>query len=122
MDEELKLNRRVILTSDRFSIYKGIQVFSNITKKKSLPVSNNGLLMEQYGQTLQDAFAHEQNLIIVEDGKTLLVTGCAHNGIVNILEHFHDLKGRMPDYVVGGFFTVYNVYRTLMLLQHNNNA
>ncbi|MGI6141608.1 MAG: MBL fold metallo-hydrolase, partial [Caldicoprobacterales bacterium] len=122
LDEELKLNRRVILTSDRFSIYKGIQVFSNITKKKSLPVSNNGLLMEQYGQTLQDSFAHEQNLIIVEDGKTLLVTGCAHNGIVNILEHFHDLKGRMPDYVVGGFFTVYNVYRTLMLLQHNNNA
>jgi len=32
-----------------------------------------------------------------------LVTGCAHNGIVNIIEHFHDLKGRMPDYVIGGF-------------------
>ena len=103
LDEELKQNRRIVLTSDRFFIYKGIQVFSNIPQKEPIPVSNNGLLMEQYGQTLQDAFAHEQNLIIVEDGKTLLVTGCAHNGIVNILEHFHDLKGHMPDYVVGGF-------------------
>ena len=103
LDEELKQNRRIVLTSDCFFINKGIQVFSNITQKEPLPISNNGLLMEQYGQTLQDAFAHEQNLIIKEDGKMLLVTGCAHNGIVNILEHFHDLKGRMPNYVVGGF-------------------
>src|SRR5690554_2062477 len=103
LDEELKRNRRIVLTSDRFFIYKRIQVFSNIPQKESILVSNNGLLMEQYGQTLHDAFAHEQNLIIVEDGKTLLVTGCAHNGIVNILEHFYDLKGHMPDYVVGGF-------------------
>jgi len=41
--------------------------------------------------------------VIKEDGKTLLVTGCAHNGIINILEHFQTLKGRMPDYVIGGF-------------------
>lgn len=41
--------------------------------------------------------------MIKEDGKTLLVTGCAHNGIINILEHFQTLKGRMPDYVIGGF-------------------
>ena len=59
--------------------------------------------MEHNGQIVQDTFVHEQNLIIEEDGKTLLVTGCAHNGIVNIIEHFHDLKGRMPNYVVGGF-------------------
>ena len=52
---------------------------------------------------IDDTFAHEQNLIIEEDGKTLLVTGCAHNGIINILEHFQEIKGRMPDYVIGGF-------------------
>ena len=52
---------------------------------------------------IDDTFAHEQNLIIEEDGKTLLVTGCAHNGIINILELFQKIKGRMPDYVIGGF-------------------
>jgi len=103
LDEELKQNRRIVLTSDCFFINKGIQVFSNITQKEPLPISNNGLLMEHNGQIVQDTFVHEQNLIIEEDGKTLLVTGCAHNGIVNIIEHFHDLKGRMPNYVVGGF-------------------
>jgi 7,8-dihydropterin-6-yl-methyl-4-(beta-D-ribofuranosyl)aminobenzene 5'-phosphate synthase len=103
LEVELKRNRQVVLISDRFFISKGIQVFSNIIQKEPLPISNNGLFMEQSGQTVQDVFAHEQNLIIEEDGKTLLVTGCAHNGIVNILEHFRELKGHMPDYVIGGF-------------------
>jgi len=103
LDEELKQNRRIVFTSDRFFVSKGVQVFSNITRKEPLPKSNDSLLMKQDGKIVQDTFAHEQNLIIEEAGKTLLVTGCAHNGIVNILEHFHDLKGRMPDYVIGGF-------------------
>jgi len=37
LDEELKQNRRIVLTSDRFFIYRGIQVFSNITQKEPLP-------------------------------------------------------------------------------------
>lgn len=103
LDEDLKQNKQVVLTSDRFFISKGIQVFSNIDQKEPRPKSNNGLLTEQNGQTTDDTFAHEQNLVIEEDGKTLLVTGCAHNGIVNILEHFYSIKGRMPSYVIGGF-------------------
>ncbi len=103
LEEELKQNRKIVLTSDRFFISKGIQLFSNIFQREPGPISNSGLLMEQNGQRTKDTFSHEQNLIIEEDGKTLLATGCAHNGIVNILKHFHDLKGCMPDYVIGGF-------------------
>ncbi|MGI6084749.1 MAG: MBL fold metallo-hydrolase [Acetivibrionales bacterium] len=103
LDENLKHNRQIVLTSDRFFIGKGIQVFSNIIQKESLPISNRSLFMEQNGQMVRDTFAHEQNLIIEEAGKMFLVTGCAHNGIVNILEQFNYLKGRMPDYVTGGF-------------------
>lgn len=103
IDENLKENRQLIATSDRFFIRKGVQVFSNVIHKEPLVKSNNGLLAEHDGQMIQDTFSHEQNLIIEEDGKTLLVTGCAHNGIVNILEYFKELKGHMPDYVIGGF-------------------
>lgn len=103
LDGNLKENKQVVLTSDRFFISSGLQVFSNIIQREPRPKSNSGLLKEHKGQTADDTFAHEQNLVIEEDGKTLLVTGCAHNGIINILEHFHALKGRMPDYVIGGF-------------------
>ena len=46
---------------------------------------------------------HEQNLIISENGKTLLIAGCAHNGIINIIDQFNVEKGYLPDYVIGGF-------------------
>jgi len=103
LDENMKQNKQIVLTSDRFFINSGIQVFSNIVQREPRPKSNGGLLKEHKGQTIDDTFAHEQNLVVEEDGKTLLVTGCAHNGIINILEHFHTLKGRMPNYVIGGF-------------------
>ncbi|HZJ82926.1 MAG TPA: MBL fold metallo-hydrolase, partial [Clostridia bacterium] len=96
-------NLVIVLTSDRFFINKGIQVFSNIVQREPRPKSNSGLFTEHKGQMVDDTFAHEQNLVIEEDGKALLITGCAHNGIINILEHFYTLKDRMPDYVIGGF-------------------
>jgi 7,8-dihydropterin-6-yl-methyl-4-(beta-D-ribofuranosyl)aminobenzene 5'-phosphate synthase len=103
LDEKLKKNRQMVFVTDRFFISRGIHVFTNIVQKEPIPASNRVLLMETNGERMQDTFNHEQVLIIEEAGKTLLVTGCAHNGIVNILEHFHDFTGRMPDYVIGGF-------------------
>ena len=103
--EELKHNKQIVFTSDRFFINSRIQVFSNVLQREPRLKSNNGLLRkhEVQGQMLDDTFAHEQHLVIEEEGTILLVTGCAHNGIINILEHFYMLKGQMPDYVIGGF-------------------
>jgi 7,8-dihydropterin-6-yl-methyl-4-(beta-D-ribofuranosyl)aminobenzene 5'-phosphate synthase len=103
LDAGLKQNSQIVFSSDNYSIDKGVWLFSNITQNEPLPKSNSGLLTEHNGKMTDDTFAHEQNLVVEENGKTLLVTGCAHNGIINILEHFHMLKGRMPDYVIGGF-------------------
>lgn len=103
LDKDLKQNKQIVLTSDRFFINDGVQLFSNVLQRVPRPKSNSGLLREYKGQMTDDNFEHEQNLVIEEDGKILLVTGCAHNGIINILEHFQTLKGRMPDCVIGGF-------------------
>ena len=103
LDENLRQSNQIVLTSDLFLIRNGIQVFSNIVEKEPSPKSNSGLLTEHKGQMVDDTFAHEQNLVIEEEGKTLLVTGCAHNGIINIIEHFYSVKGRRPNYVIGGF-------------------
>lgn len=71
LDDELKQNKQIALTSDQFYISNGIQVFSNVVQRETQPKSNNGLLTEQNERMIADAFAHEQNLIIEEDGKTL---------------------------------------------------
>ncbi len=52
-----------------------------------------------YAEEEPDRFLHEQDLIIHGD-KTVLVLGCGHNGIVNILERAKDYK---PDFVIGGY-------------------
>ncbi|HZK57857.1 MAG TPA: MBL fold metallo-hydrolase [Clostridia bacterium] len=103
LDEDLEHDSQIMFTSDRFFIGREIQMYSDVIQKEPQPSSNKGLFIEKDGQMMNDTFVHEQNLIIEEDGKTLLVTGCAHNGIINIIEHFHTLKGSTPDYVIGGF-------------------
>ena len=48
----------------------------------------------QTGEGFQpDDFHHEQNLLIQAGGKAVLIAGCAHRGIVNILAGAYDLQG-----------------------------
>ncbi|MDY3280780.1 MBL fold metallo-hydrolase [Dysosmobacter sp.] len=55
------------------------------------------------GDLVPDTFGHEQDLLISAEGKTVLVAGCAHRGIVNICHTAERLTGRAADAVVGGF-------------------
>lgn len=55
------------------------------------------------GAYRMDDFAHEVSLLVRENGKDTLFCGCAHNGILNILEATVAATGRVPDQVVGGF-------------------
>ena len=55
------------------------------------------------GDLVPDTFGHEQDLLISAEGKTVLVAGCAHRGIVNIRRTAERLTGRAVDAVVGGF-------------------
>ena len=52
---------------------------------------------EVNGEMLPDDFRHEQYLLIEEDGKKVLISGCSHKGILDITEWFQ------PDVLVGGF-------------------
>lgn len=64
----------------------------------------NDTLREKVGDDFPpDAFRHEQNLIVTENGKAVLLGGCAHNGIVNILRRAEEILGRSPDAVFAGF-------------------
>ena len=53
---------------------------------------------EELGKLLiPDDFTHEQYLLIEENGKRVLISGCSHKGILDIAEWFE------PDVLVGGF-------------------
>jgi 7,8-dihydropterin-6-yl-methyl-4-(beta-D-ribofuranosyl)aminobenzene 5'-phosphate synthase len=103
LDKDIMSDDRIIQTTEHFFAGKGIEVFSNIPGREFLSESNGALMAEKQGKIVQDVFEHEHNLIVTEDGKTALFAGCAHNGIVNIVNRFFSLKKKYPDYVIGGF-------------------
>lgn len=103
LDTNLISNENIILVNDYLRIDDELELFSNITEKELFSLSNKTLLIKDGDDYKEDTFIHEQNLIINEDGKTLLLAGCAHNGIVNIVEKYKALKGNYPDIVIGGF-------------------
>lgn len=103
LDNSLINNDRIIFVGDYLKIDDELELFSNVKGREFPSLSNKTLLMKYDNELLEDSFAHEQNLIINEDDKTLLLAGCAHNGIVNITERFTVLKNKYANVVIGGF-------------------
>lgn len=96
-------SQRIIFTDEYCKINDELELFSNVKQKRLSPHFNKMLYMQEKGKMALDTFEHEQNLIITAETKTALIAGCAHNGIVNIMDRYYEIKGSVPDFVVGGF-------------------
>ena len=103
LDQSLLPNERFVLCGDQAVIDDNIEVFSRVKSKHFFPSCNATLLMKRGDEFVPDDFAHEQNLVIQQNGKILLIAGCAHKGIVNIVDACKDRLGQYPNYVIGGF-------------------
>lgn len=80
-----------------------LELFSGVTGRKLWP-KGNLILKKKVGETfVQDEFDHEQYLVISCDNKKILISGCAHNGILNILEGYRQRYQNDPDAVISGF-------------------
>lgn len=103
LDQTLLPNERFVFCGDQAMIDENIEVFSRVKSKRFFPFCNATLLMKHDEDLVLDDFAHEQNLVIQQNGTITLIAGCAHKGIVNIVDAYKDSLGQYPDYVVGGF-------------------
>ncbi len=94
---------RFVFTNDTHVIDDEITLFSNVTGPFPLPGSDGNLFVKRNGRLVPDDFCHEQNLIITSGENRVLVCGCAHAGIVNIVHCSKTLIGNDPTMVIGGF-------------------
>lgn len=78
-------------------------LFSGVTGRRLWPNGNRILAIKKGEEFYQDEFNHEQYLVINTEGKKILVSGCAHNGILNILDAYREFYGENPDVVISGF-------------------
>lgn len=107
IDKRLADDPRVTFTDEIVRIDEEISLFSNVTARRAWPEGN--LLLKKKDPNLgyvPDGFLHEQYTVIENDGMLVLVSGCSHNGILNILDRFRELYGRDPQVVIGGFHMV----------------
>lgn len=100
---ELGESSRLVRLSGDFEIEKGLRLFRSMTGERFTSGSNQVLLIKAGSGYRRDFFEHEQNLLIEKEGKKVLVSGCAHRGIVNILDRAMELAGGPMDVVIGGF-------------------
>lgn len=96
---------------DRFRLTDGVmRIDGELTLFDGVADRFGGLdasaaLMERLtdGTFRRDEFAHEQDLLVTAEGKSILIAGCAHRGVVNIRNRAETLLGRPVDVIVGGF-------------------
>ncbi|MCR5143219.1 MAG: MBL fold metallo-hydrolase [Ruminococcus sp.] len=78
-------------------------LYSGIKGRRCYPQGNKKLSRVKNGEKSEDDFRHEQCLVITQNGKRWLLSGCAHNGILNILDRYKELFDSYPDFVITGF-------------------
>ncbi len=102
IDRALLSNDRFVFTDDIHVIDDEIMLFSDVSGQFPLPQSDNNLFAKRNGRMIPDDFCHEQNLIITSGDSRILLCGCAHAGIVNIIYRAKTIIGDDPIAVIGG--------------------
>lgn len=100
LDTELKDSERIILTGDECRIDDELYLFTGNERKREFFMDTFGLLEENDGNLTPDKFLHEQYLLIKYGTENILISGCSHKGIMNILGWVADKNVRA---VFGGF-------------------
>ena len=103
IDTDILKLPNVRLTDGDLRLDDELFLFSGIKGRRCYPQGNRKLSCLKNGVKTEDDFAHEQCLVITQNGKRWLLSGCAHNGILNILDRYKALFGSEPDYVISGF-------------------
>lgn len=100
--EILKLEQCIFVRGD-LKIDDELFLYTDITGGK-FPAKGNYKLKRKIGEEfIQDTFNHEQCLVVTQGTQRILLSGCAHSGIINILNRYMDIFHSQPDIVISGF-------------------
>lgn len=103
MDEKISILEQVIFLEGDLKIDEELAVFTGVTGRRLWPKGNEILKKKCGGEFLQDDFCHEQYLVVTEGEERVLLSGCAHNGILNILDKYREIHKNEPTHVISGF-------------------
>ena len=103
IDKEISQLPQVVKLKGDHRIDDELELFTIKKRTHALPFTNKRLLIKENDGYVRDDFIHEQYLVIRDGDKRFLLSGCAHNGMLSILDAFKDKYGAAPDVVISGF-------------------
>ena len=103
LDASLASHEQIVLTGGNLELDEELMIVTDVKERDLFPQSNRSLYTMENGKKLRDDFSHEQSLLIREGEHKVLLAGCAHCGIVNILNRANQDLGEPVTHVIGGF-------------------
>lgn len=97
LDVSLENSSRLVLTEGTTKIGNGLTLFDCNANTPSYNLGSFGLNVKENGVFVPDDFRHEHYLLIEENQKRVLISGCSHKGILNVAQWFD------ADVIIGGF-------------------
>ena len=111
LDKEVcaRFGERLMFTDDYLKLNDGMELFSCNDREPVFPMDPFGLscihseeqnitdICPQQLLSIPEDFRHEQYLLIRENNKSILISGCSHKGAKNLVSWFR------PDALIGGF-------------------
>ncbi len=103
IDKEILKLPQVRLIQGDFVIDDELELFTIKNRTHMLPFTNKRLLIKTEEGFVPDDFTHEHFLVVKDKGQKVLMSGCAHNGILSILDAYKEKYAELPDIVISGF-------------------
>ena len=95
-------SKRIVLIDEDLKIENGIKIYSDIPNKDQI-IKDETLLMKTSSGYLPDDFEHEIYLSLYHSKARVLISGCSHKGIENIIDTIEEREKKKFNGVVGGF-------------------
>ncbi len=93
---------------DQFTeVLPNVFIITEISRRHPLPKGNRYLLLEHNRKRQLDPFDHELILVIKENGRLVVFSGCSHRGILNMLDSVVECFPDIPiEAVFGGYHLI----------------
>ena len=97
LDPALLDTGRFRFVDDTLQISEGLTLHASGGACSGHVCDSGGLKTLRDGRLIPEDFRHEQYLLVEENGKRVLFSGCSHRGVVSLMRIFR------PDVLIGGF-------------------
>jgi len=96
------LGANFVLNSDFTEVEKGVSLTGEVPRRTPFEKTDPILFTEIDGKTATDTFPDDQSLILDTEKGLILILGCAHSGMINIIHHVMNKTGKERFYAILG--------------------